>query len=125
MVGGRSVQETRSKEFEAFESIRIYQSVQRDRWLSNTWQRSRFTEVKIQRRYGDIPNRSDAGVFKVRISVVWRQFPLEQDEVTGRRLGAACLVNFLDSLTGGRENISQNDAQNSSERPKKYNTGLR
>ena len=33
-----------------------------------------------------------------------------QDEVTGLQLGVACLmINFLDSLTGSREKISQND----------------
>ena len=36
-------------------------------------------EAQIRRRYGDIPNRSDAGVFKVRISLVWRQFQLKVD----------------------------------------------
>ena len=53
---------------------------------------------------------SICSVFKARISLVWRQFPLEQDEVTGRRVGVACLVNFLDSPTGSQEKISQNDA---------------
>ena len=67
-------------------------------------------EAQIRKRYRFIPNRSDAGVFKVRISMVWRQFPLEQDKVTGQQLGVACLVNFLDSLTGGREKFSQNNA---------------
>ena len=67
-------------------------------------------EAQIRRRYWDIPSRSDAGVFKVKISLVWCQFPLEQDKVTGQWLGVACLVNFLDSLTGGRQKISQNDA---------------
>ena len=68
-------------------------------------------EAQIQGRYGDIPNRSDAGVFtcKVRISLVWHQFQLGQDKVTGQGLGVACLVNFLDSLTGDQEKISQND----------------
>ena len=67
-------------------------------------------EAQIRRRYGDILNRPNAGVFKVRISLVWRQSQLEQTEVTGRRPGVACLVNFPDSLTGGRDEISQNDA---------------
>ena len=44
--------------------------------------------------------------FMVRLLLVWRQLQLEQDEV----VGVACLVNFLDSLTGGREKISQNNA---------------
>ena len=65
---------------------------------------------EVQQRYEDIPNQSDASVINVRISLLWRQFPLEQDEVIGWWLGVACLVNFLDSLTGGREKISQNDA---------------
>ena len=52
-------------------------------------------EAQIRGRYGGIPNRSDAGVFKVRITLVWRQFPLEQDEVTGRLLGVAALSIFL------------------------------
>ena len=64
-------------------------------------QRSSCTEAQIEQRYGDIPNRSDAGVFKVRISLVWRQFLLEQDRVSGRRVGVVCLVNFLDSPSGG------------------------
>ena len=81
-------------------------------------------EAQIRRRYGDIPNRLDTGVFKVRISLVWRQFQPAQDEVTSRRLGAGYLVNFLDCLTVGREKSSQNDASNSSERPKQHNTGL-
>ena len=67
-------------------------------------------EAQIRQWYGFIPNRSDAGVFKVRISMVWHQFPPEQDKVTGQQLGVACLVNFLDSLTGGREKFSQNNA---------------
>ena len=62
-------------------------------------QRSSCTEAQIEQRYGDIPNRSDAGVFKVRISLVWPQFLLEQDKVSGRRVGVVCLVNFLDSPT--------------------------
>ena len=67
-------------------------------------------EAQIRWRYGDIPNRLDAGVFKVRLSLVWPQFQLEQDEVTSRQLGVACLVNFLHPLTGGQEKISQKDA---------------
>ena len=43
--------------------------------------------AQIRRSYGHIPNQLDAGVFKVRISLVWRQFQHEQDEVTSRRLG--------------------------------------
>ena len=73
-------------------------------------------EAQIWRRYGDIANQLDAGVFKVRISLVWHQFQLEQDEVTGQQFGAACLVNFLDSLTVGRKKIWQNDTSNSLER---------
>ena len=30
-------------------------------------------------KYGDIPNRSVAGVFKVRISLLWRQSQLKVD----------------------------------------------
>ena len=75
-------------------------------------------EAQIRRSYGDIPNRLGAGVFKVRISLVWRQFQLEQDKVTSRWLAAAFLVILFDCLTIGREKISQNDASNSSERPK-------
>ena len=36
-------------------------------------------EAQIWQRYGEILNRSDAGVFKVRISLVWRQFQLKVD----------------------------------------------
>ena len=36
-------------------------------------------QAHIRQRYGDIPNRSDAGVFKVGISLVWRQFQLKVD----------------------------------------------
>ena len=79
-------------------------------------------EAQIRRSFEEIPDRLDAGVFKVRISLVWRQFQLEQDEVTNRWLGAAYLVNFLDCLTVGRERISQSDASNTSERPKQHNT---
>ena len=58
-------------------------------------------EVQIQQTYGGIPNRLHAGVFKVTISLVWRSFQLEEDQVIGRQLSVACLVNFLHSLTGG------------------------
>ena len=57
-------------------------------------------DAQIWQRYGDIPNQSEAGVFKVRISLVWHQFQLEQYKVTSRRLGIASLVNFLDSQSG-------------------------
>ena len=46
-------------------------------------------QAQTRRRYGGIPNRSDGRVFKVRISLVRRQFQLEQDEVIGRRLSVA------------------------------------
>ena len=36
-------------------------------------------EAQIRRKYGDIPNRSDAGVFKVRSLLVWSQFQLKVD----------------------------------------------
>ena len=36
-------------------------------------------EAQIRRRYGDIPNRSDADVFKVRILLVWYQFQPKVD----------------------------------------------
>ena len=36
-------------------------------------------EAHIRQRYGDIPNRSDASVFKVGISLVWRQFQFKVD----------------------------------------------
>ena len=90
-------------------------------WIFKTWSSNLAI---LWGYYGDIPNQSDAGVFKVRISLVWHQFQLELDKVNGRRLGAACLVNFLDSLTVRREKTSQNDASNSSEWPNQYNTGL-
>ena len=38
---------------------------------------------------------------------VWRQFQLEQDEVSGQRLGAACLVNFLDSNRRSRKYLAK------------------
>ena len=59
MIGARN----QIKELEAFESIRIYQSVQRDRW-----------------QFPAPPDRM------LRISLGWRQFQFEQDEVTVRRL---------------------------------------
>ena len=67
-------------------------------------------EAQIRGRYGGIPNRSDAGVFKVKITLVWRQFPLEPRRGHWPAARCCCLVNFLDSYTGGREKISQNDA---------------
>ena len=58
-------------------------------------------EGQIQRRHGDIQNIQRMLLFfKVRISLVWHQFELEQGKVTGQRLAVACLVNILDSLTG-------------------------
>ena len=67
-------------------------------------------EAQIRRRYGDIPNRSDAGVFKVRISLLWRQFQLKVDLVTRRRLIAAFLVSLVSSNRRGQIFISQNSA---------------
>ena len=87
---------------------------------------SEFSKDKapIRWSYRNTPNWSDAGDLKATISLVWRQFQLEQEEVTSRRLGAAWLVNFLDCLTVFREKISQNDTSHSSERPKQHNTEL-
>ena len=79
-------------------------------------------EAQIRWSCGDTPNWSDAGDFKASISLVWRQFQLEQNEVTSRWLGAACLVNFHDCLIVFREKISQNDPSHSSKRPKQHNT---
>ena len=59
-------------------------------------------------------SQTDAGVFQVRISLVWHQFQLEQDKITSRRVGAAYLNNFLDSLTVGPDQMLQNDTSNSS-----------
>ena len=44
-------------------------------FLSEFWK----MKLKIPQRYGDIPNQWDAGVFKVRISLVWCQFQLKVD----------------------------------------------
>ena len=82
-------------------------------------------EAQILQNYGDILNRSDAGVFNVRMSLVWHQFQLGQDKVTGRWLSAACLVNFLDSLTlSAKKRSHKMVASYSLEQSKQYNTGL-
>ena len=111
------------EKIEYFETRNIWTATVGLPTLGKAWQRSGCTEAQIQRRYEDIPNWSDAGVFNVRISLVWRQFPLEHDEVTCRRLGVACLVNFRDSLIGGRERCGKMKPKTARNHPKN-NTGL-
>ena len=71
--------------------------------------KSLFTENcgRMKRGHEDTSGRSDAGVFEVRNLIVWLQFQLEVDEVTRRRLKAACLVFLLLLLAGGQKIISQ------------------
>ena len=49
-------------------------------------------EALIWHRHEEISSKSDAGVFKVRILMVWYQFELELDKIMAAACQAACLV---------------------------------
>ena len=50
-------------------------------------------EAQIRRRNRYIPNRSDADGFKVRISLVWRQFQLVLGHVPAADFCLPCLLD--------------------------------
>ena len=68
-------------------------------WISGSPFSVNFRKTKLKFGEGlgtSLIDRMLEFLIKVRIALVCRQFQLEQDEITGRRLRVACLVNFLE-----------------------------